>query len=687
MALGSTVVLLAVSLVMSATPASAAGGTTVETAPLISSGQTVSGNTAQDSVISQGHLPSTPDCMNDEELWTINLVAGEQVLLKGQLEAPAWAFDIDALPPGVTDAQFFGSVPIAGSQTGSLTDGLSFAASKTGTWLIVVGPQCGGSDGPFQFTAQVTPAAFAVGNGGGTTVETAPLIASGQTVSGDTAQDSVITQGHLPSTPDCMNDEELWSVNLVAGDQVLLKGQLEAPAWAFNVDALPPGVTDAQFFGSIPIAGGQTGSLTDGLSFAASKTGTWLIVVGPQCGGSDGPFEFTAQVTQAAFAVGTGGGTTVETAPLLVPGQTVAGNTAQNSVITQGRLPSTPDCMNDEELWSVNLVAGDQVLLKGQLEAPAWAFDVDALPPGVTDAQFFGSIPIAGSHTGSLSDGLSFTASKTGKWLVVVGPQCGGTDGPYQLTATLTEPPFPLPVTGMASTPDGAGYWLVDSQGAVSFHGDAGYYGSMSGVTLNAPISHIVATPDGLGYWLVASDGGTFSFGDAGFYGSMGGRSLNAPVVDIAPTTDGKGYWLVASDGGIFAFGDAHFHGSMGGHPLNEPVVGIAADYATGGYWEVSTDGGIFAFGAPFYGSTGSIHLSQPVNGMTVTSDDHGYWFVASDGGIFAYGNARFHGSTGAIHLAASIVGMASDNATGGYWLVASDGGIFSYNAPFYGSA
>ena len=32
----------------------------------------------------------------------------------------------------------------------------------------------------------------------------------------------------------------------------------------------------------------------------------------------------------------------------------------------------------------------------------------------------------------------------------------------------------------------------------------------------------MASTPDGAGYWLVASDGGVFSFGDAGFYGSAG---------------------------------------------------------------------------------------------------------------------------------------------------------------------
>ena len=245
---------------------------------------------------------------------------------------------------------------------------------------------------------------------------------------------------------------------------------------------------------------------------------------------------------------------------------------------------------------------------------------------------------------------------------------------------------IPMPVVGMAAAPGGNGYWIADAQGAVSAHGDAGFYGSMAGRPLNAPITHIVATADGGGYWLVAADGGTFAFGDAGFYGSMGGRPLNAPVVDIAPTKDGGGYWLVASDGGIFAFGDAHFSGSMGGQPLNRPVVGIAPDDVTGGYWEVATDGGIFAFGAPFYGSMGAQPLNSPVNGMEPTADDDGYRFVAGDGGIFAFGDAPFYGSMGGSRLNEPIVGMAGDPATDGYWLVAADGGVFSFDAPFFGA-
>ncbi|HXQ44943.1 MAG TPA: hypothetical protein VN816_09925 [Acidimicrobiales bacterium] len=258
-----------------------------------------------------------------------------------------------------------------------------------------------------------------------------------------------------------------------------------------------------------------------------------------------------------------------------------------------------------------------------------------------------------------------------------VTPYLPGNAGGAGLTA---------PTVGIASTPDGGGYWIASANGGVFSFGDATFYNSLAGIHLSAPVVGIASTPDGHGYWLVASDGGIFAFGDARYFGSMGGHPLSRPVVGIASTPDGRGYWEVASDGGIFAFGDATFHGSMGGHPLNRPVVGIASTADGRGYWEVATDGGIFAFGdAAFHGSTGGVRLVRPVVAMSATSDGNGYWLVASDGGIFAFGDAAYHGSTGGAPLVSPVIGMTAASRVG-YWLAASDGGVFSFGVPFHGS-
>jgi hypothetical protein len=76
----------------------------------------------------------------------------------------------------------------------------------------------------------------------------------------------------------------------------------------------------------------------------------------------------------------------------------------------------------------------------------------------------------------------------------------------------------------------------VASDGGIFTFGNAGFYGSEGGMALNKPVVGMATTPDGKGYWLVGSDGGVFTFGGATFYGSMGGMALNAPVVGMAAT-------------------------------------------------------------------------------------------------------------------------------------------------------
>jgi hypothetical protein len=62
------------------------------------------------------------------------------------------------------------------------------------------------------------------------------------------------------------------------------------------------------------------------------------------------------------------------------------------------------------------------------------------------------------------------------------------------------------------------------------------------------PIVGIATAPSGLGYWMAAADGGVFTFGNAAFFGSMGGTSLNGKrVIAIAPTPSGGGCWMAAN--------------------------------------------------------------------------------------------------------------------------------------------
>ena len=128
---------------------------------------------------------------------------------------------------------------------------------------------------------------------------------------------------------------------------------------------------------------------------------------------------------------------------------------------------------------------------------------------------------------------------------------------PFEVTTPIATGTF----VGMATTPDGHGYWLAQAGGGVYSYGDALFHGSLPGIGVvpHTLIVGMATTPDGGGYWLVGADGGVFAFGDARFHGSLAALGVTPalPVVGIVVTTDGGGYWLVGGDGGEFAFGDA----------------------------------------------------------------------------------------------------------------------------------
>jgi parallel beta-helix repeat protein len=367
-------------------------------------------------------------------------------------------------------------------------------------------------------------------------------------------------------------------------------------------------------------------------------------------------------------------------------GNTVTDNTANDNGIAGISIHShTPGQDMDNNVITGNHVSHD-ALTGGAGGGPG---DSDA-----GDAHTTGILVLASVQqiSGTVITGNTISGVFYGVWLseAVSRPNVSANTTSFDSggAAIFVKRPIETPSVGIARTPSGHGYWVADSNGAVSPFGDAGYFGSVGGVGLAQPIVGIASTPTGNGYWLVAADGGIFAFGDAHFFGSTGAMHLNQPIVGMASGPGGNGYWLVASDGGVFSFGGAAFHGSTGAMHLNQPVVGMASGPSGAGYWLVASDGGIFSFGsAPFHGSTGAMHLNQPVVGLADGPSDGGYWLVASDGGIFSFGSAKFHGSTGAIHLNQPVVGMAATSTGLGYWLVAADGGIFAFaDAHYFGS-
>ena len=68
-------------------------------------------------------------------------------------------------------------------------------------------------------------------------------------------------------------------------------------------------------------------------------------------------------------------------------------------------------------------------------------------------------------------------------------------------------------------------YWqFTAADGGVYAFGTVPFLGSLPALGTHVDdIVGIASTPNGGGYWEVASDGGLFAFGNAGFVGSMGG--------------------------------------------------------------------------------------------------------------------------------------------------------------------
>src|SRR5580704_2397914 len=169
------------------------------------------------------------------------------------------------------------------------------------------------------------------------------------------------------------------------------------------------------------------------------------------------------------------------------------------------------------------------------------------------------------------------------------------------------------PSAGASSWRQGA-EWLLGGGNPPVYLPSAPFYGWPAAGSLSKPIVGMASTPDGDGYWLVAADGGIFTFGDARFFGSAAQHPLSHPIVGMASTPDGDGYWLVAADGGVFTFGDAGFFGSSGQHPPGSPIVGVASTPDGAGYWLIIAGGGVLAFGDAAEGEIG-----DPAGGTTIT--------------------------------------------------------------------
>ncbi|MCI2976132.1 MAG: hypothetical protein MP439_08660 [Ferrimicrobium sp.] len=313
-----------------------------------------------------------------------------------------------------------------------------------------------------------------------------------------------------------------------------------------------------------------------------------------------------------------------------------------------------------------------------------------------TDGGRILSIQVVGSSGSTTIPGAEF-ASKLGlhsDWFSVSGPLTINNDGGG---GAPNDPPGPSVTSGIIVASNDGGTAAEDGAtdlGSTYTYGITGLSGARP---LNAPVVGVASTPDGKGYWLVAADGGVFDFGDAHFYGSTytygitglsGARPLNAPIVGIASTRDGKGYWLVAADGGVFDFGDATYQGSAyskgftglgGAHPLAAPVVGIASTPDGNGYWLLEANGTVLSFGAAqFYGDVSkSAAGGAKFVGIVASPTGQGYTVLAADGATYGFGDAP---STGSIKANPAAVAIIQGPNGQGYSIILSNGQAVGFN-------
>ncbi|MHB1986738.1 MAG: hypothetical protein ACYCSF_01950 [Acidimicrobiales bacterium] len=236
-----------------------------------------------------------------------------------------------------------------------------------------------------------------------------------------------------------------------------------------------------------------------------------------------------------------------------------------------------------------------------------------------------------------------------------------------------------------------SGYRVIGAGGSVYGFGGAGFCGDLASQILPRDVAGIASTPNGGGYWLALRDGSVYAFGNAVSYGDLRGggwsggsadASPGAPIVGIAPSRDGKGYFILAGDGSVYGFGDARYQGAPGRYQASGAPVGIATDPSTGGYWVVTSSGHVYSYGAPSYGSAPAGRTTTVV-GIAAAGSGAGYWLVSSGGGVFSFGSAVNCGTKSGT----KIVGIAGAVSGKGYYLVGEQGDVYAFGkAPLDGS-
>jgi hypothetical protein len=228
------------------------------------------------------------------------------------------------------------------------------------------------------------------------------------------------------------------------------------------------------------------------------------------------------------------------------------------------------------------------------------------------------------------------------------------------------------PAVSMASTLDGSGYWILDSQGNVFSFGAPYLGGSPTGFT--GRFVSIAAGPHG-GYWLLDSTGQVYSYGEPYRGGSP--TRYSGTFVGMAVGRHG-GYWLLDSAGQVYAYGERYRGGSAAGYSGRFTSI-VRGPH--GGYWLLDSAGQVYSYGERYRGGSPTGYTGQ-FTGM-VTGSHGGYWLLDTAGQIYSYGNEPYHGGSPP-ESSRWFVGVASGPSRSGYRLVDSMGHVYAYGSATY---
>ncbi len=358
------------------------------------------------------------------------------------------------------------------------------------------------------------------------------------------------------------------------------------------------------------------------------------------------------------------------------------------------------------------------------------------------------SVALADSSGGSGANGGVSVAGidiscplQQGDITAPTGP--GGSPGQAYSIASL-----PPSTYGQAASQGLQGYWITGTQGTapggptpgqnfICNYGYAPWYGTNYYSDDLPPAAQVVSTPDGHGYWLVDTSGDISAYGDAaslpdpGQCDNSGCNDVPAGtvIVGAASDVDGQGLWLLASSGETYGVGDAPAEApetaSSDPHSSGATAVAIVASPTANAYDVVYQDGCALAFGqgAPVSSTTGpqgdcgtyglSGQSAEGLFGGSIVAATYG-----TSGGVVMVSNNRYVCALGsavgyddsndqwtegcqpysqsapedAVSIASSPPAGTTDSSgqdeTGGYWILASSGQVTSYgSAQFAGDA